>query len=160
MRALLFFIALLFTPAAHAEQTLADITWLKGCWRTEAPREAESGSQITEVWLAPPMPAMIGYSYTFGENEVQGWEAMRIEVNGRLEFVASPDGAWPTRFQLVEQDDPNRLIFENAEHDFPKRVEYRREGRNRLIATISGDTEGDAISFIYNRIRCEGALRP
>jgi len=161
MRTLLFLAALLLAPAAQA-QAVADLTWLKGCWQTEAPREAESGAQITEVWIAPPGPAMFGYSYTEGEGEIQGWEQTRIEmIDGWPTFIAMPNGGPAVRFRMRENDvlTPNRVQFDNPEHDYPQTVEYHRVG-NALHATISGANGANPISFHYRRIRCPANLRP
>lgn len=159
--------ALFFAPLAEA-QTLSQLSWLKGCWRTAAPAEAESGAVITEVWVAPPMPAMLGYAYTIGEGQVQGWEQTRIEmIDGWPHFVAMPNGGTPVRFRLR---DPNDMIhlddqpdgfatFENADHDYPQRVTYARYG-NRLHASTSDINGGNRIEFEYRRISCSSALRP
>ena len=155
MRWLVFVIALALAPAARA-QAISDFSWMEGCWRTEAPREAEAGAVITEVWTAPPMPAMLGYSYTIGEGAVQGWEQTRIEmIDGWPHFVAMPNGAAPTRFRMREIDGipVMHVWFDNPEHDFPKTVEYQRIGR-RLIATISGAEGDESIRFEYHRISC------
>jgi len=155
MRTLLFLAALLFAPAAHA-RTLEDLHWLKGCWRTDG------ATQITEVWIAPPGPAMFGYSYTMGEGEIQGWEQTRIEmIDGWPFFIAMPNGGAPVRFRMREIDVliPNAVQFDNPEHDYPQSVTYRRTG-NALIATISGANGADRISFTYRRISCPRSLRP
>jgi hypothetical protein len=164
MRTLIVLAALACAAPAHA-QSLDDLTWLKGCWRTQAPREAESGSQTTEVWIDPPGPALFGYSYTEGEGAVQGWEQMRIDAadGGRPRFVAMPGGGAPVAFRMEEQiqlDDPTQIaVFENTTHDYPQRIIYQRE-RNRLTATISRADGSDPYTFNYRRISCMAALRP
>jgi hypothetical protein len=162
MRVLIFSALLLFTPAAQA-QSVSDLTWLVGCWRTDAPREAESGAVTTEVWVDPPGPAMFGYSYTEGEGQVQGWEQMRIDEadGGWPRFVAMPGGAAPVAFRMREQAEPtpNRAQFDNPQHDYPQTIEYRREG-NRLTATTSRSDGSDAFSYEYRRIACPAVLRP
>jgi hypothetical protein len=153
MRIFAFAAALCTAPLAHAE-SLADLSWLKGCWRTQGP-----GPEITEVWIAPPLPALLGFSYTVGEGETQGWEQTRIDVNGdgRPIFVAMPSGNPPVTFDIIEDDTPNIVAFENPAHDYPKRVEYAREG-DVLRARISGG--GDPIGFVYHRIACPAELLP
>src|SRR5688572_33178811 len=96
MRGLIFVAALVFAPSAHAEE-LADLAWLTGCWRTQG-----DGPVTTEVWTRPPIPALVGYAYTIGEGETQGWEQTRIDmVEGWPSFVAMPNGGPPVRFRLV-----------------------------------------------------------
>ena len=78
MRSLIFIAALLCATPALADEPIS-LSWMSGCWRTEAPHEAESGATFTEVWIAPPGPVMFGYAYHEGEGQFQGWEQMRIE---------------------------------------------------------------------------------
>lgn len=164
MRTLIILAAFALAPPVHA-QSLSDLTWLKGCWRTKAPREAESGSQTTEVWIDPPGPALFGYSYTEGEGAVQGWEQMRIDAadGGHPRFVAMPGGGDPVEFRMAEQinlDEPTHIVvFDNAAHDYPQRITYQRD-RNRLIATISRADGSDPYTYEYRRISCSAALRP
>lgn len=132
MRSLIFLAAILCaTPAVADEPDSESFSWMRGCWRTEAPREAESGATFTEVWITPPGPTMFGYAYHEGEGVIQGWEQMRIErADGGAYFVAMPNGGAPVRFRLHDSnniisldDEPDGVaVFENAEHDFPQRV--------------------------------------
>lgn len=158
MRSLIFLAALLIAPAAAA-QDVSDLRWLAGCWRTEPPREAESGATFYEVWIAPEAPILLGYDYHEGEGEIQGWSQMRIESNGVPEFVDMPLGSFPIRYRLLGEETNNRATFVNAGHDFPRRIEYRREG-NRLYRRISGGEPDDAQEFEFRRIRCPAHLRP
>lgn len=159
MRRLFFLVVLLAAPVAQA-QTLSDFGWLVGCWRTDAP--AEGGAQFTEVWTAPPMPALLGYGYTIRAGEVRAWEQTRIEMrDGRATFVAMPNGGAPVAFTLRAEDVlvPNVAQFDNSAHDYPQTVEYRRVGDD-LIATTSGANGADAFSFHYHAIACDAALTP
>lgn len=167
MRSLIFLTALLFAPAAFA-QSIDDLRWMRGCWRTEALREAESGAQHTEVWIAPPAPVLFGYSYSEGEGEIQGWEDMRIEsVDGWPYFIAMPNGGEPVRFRLrevaIHNDEPaaEAAIFENPDHDYPQVVQYVLDiRRDTLTATISRSDGSDPYAYAYRRIRCPANLRP
>lgn len=161
MRILVILAALLLAPAARA-QTLDDLRWLKGCWRTQG-----GASVITEVWSAPPMPAMLGYSFTTRDGQIRDWEQTRIEIiDGTPTFIAMPRGGAPVRFRLTstEFESDTRLhgdsaTFENPEHDYPQRVRYARVG-DRLTATISRIDGSDVGTFHYRRTSCGASLRP
>jgi hypothetical protein len=123
---------------------------------------------ITEVWIAPPMPAMIGYSYTMSDGQVGDWEQMRIETRDVIhgDFVAMPRGGDPVRFArlpVIGVSDSSsfrgHLVFENAAHDFPQRIVYRGY-TDRLIATLSRADGSSEITINYHRIDCEAALEP
>lgn len=155
MKYIVFVVALLFAPAARA-QSLEDLAWLTGCWRTQGDRDAS----VTEVWVAPPMPAMLGYSYTLRDGVILTWEQTRIEViDGALNFVAMPEGAPSVRFRMREPAQANRVWFDNPEHDFPQTVSYARQG-DALTAMVSGAAGENPVTFEYRRIRCPGSLRP
>lgn len=154
MKHIAFALAFLLAPAANA-QTLSDLAWLKGCWRTQG-----DGPSITEVWLAPPMPAMLGYSYTLRDGSIRGWEQTRIEmIDGWPHFVAMPGGGAPVRFRMRESAEANRVWFDNPEHDFPQTVAYARDGQT-LTAVVSSAGGENPITFTYRRIRCPANLRP
>lgn len=155
VRTMLLALALAAAAPAHA-QTLAELHWLKGCWRTQG-----EGAVVTEVWSAPPLPAMLGYSYTVNRaGETRVWEQARIEViDDAPHFVAMPNGGAPVRFRMRSGDPAGVARFENPDHDYPQVVEYRRDGA-RLEATVSGRDGADPLRFAYRRIACNAALRP
>lgn len=163
MRSLIFLVALLCAAPAFADEP-DSFAWMRGCWRTEAPREAESGATFTEVWIAPPGPTMFGYAYHEGEGAFQGWEQMRIErADGGASFVAMPNGDAAVRFRWdasLEFNGRGQVAeFVNAAHDYPQRVRYAR-ANDRLTATISRIDGSDPMTFAYRRIRCSANLQP
>ncbi|MGD9982019.1 MAG: DUF6265 family protein [Hyphomonadaceae bacterium] len=167
MRSLVLAAALLFAPHSQA-QSINDLAWLKGCWRTEASRDATETSVVTEVWVAPPTNAMFGYAYTIRDGENRSWEQMRIEmIEGWPHFVALLPGQNPVQFRLHDPADLIHLdsepedfaVFENAAHDYPQRIIYSREGR-RLTATISLADGGNPFVYAYRRVGCPASVRP
>lgn len=63
-------------------------------------------------------------------------------------YVARPGGAPPTVF-VVAGTGPSRVVFANAENDFPTRVIYEREG-DALKARIEGEINGQLRSMEWN----------
>jgi hypothetical protein len=72
-----------------------------------------------------------------------GFEFMRIEKTPRegLVYVASPGGAAPTRFKMIEMG-PRRVVFADPGHDFPQRILYWLDDRGALHARIEGRVQG------------------
>jgi hypothetical protein len=139
-------------------QTIEDLAWLKGCWRDG---EAASGRATSEVWLAPPMQALVGYGFTTnGAGRTVFWEQMRIEARAGapLAFVAMPMGAAPVRFDLIESG-PQRVVFENLAHDDPNRIAYARAG-DVLTATVSTTGRPNPLVFHYEHVPCGESLAP
>ena len=51
-------------------------------------------------------------------------------------YIAQPGGQPPTHFARTDGGE-NWVRFENPEHDFPQRIEYRRDG-DRLYTEVAG----------------------
>jgi hypothetical protein len=91
------------------------------------------------------------------KGQTREFEFMRImeEENGDVYLVATPSGERETRFKLREVKG-SEAVFENAAHDFPQRIIYRRDG-DSLIGRIEGVSEGKerAVDFPLTRVSCD-----
>ena len=84
-------------------------------------------------------------------------EFMRIEQQG-AEITYTPrigTSAKPVSFRLIKQT-ADEVVFENAAHDFPQRIIYRKTAGG-LHARIEGVDKGKPRSedFPYKRVSCE-----
>jgi uncharacterized protein (TIGR02246 family) len=134
-------------PAAAGEcRTLGSLEWLLGEWISDRP-----SSTIRESWIA---------------RGPQTWEGRGVEnssadsgnANGEfLRLVEMADGVFylskvahnelPVAFRLSECAD-GRFVFVNATHDFPKRLDYVRDGEDRLKVRVSdGADKGYTLDF-------------
>lgn len=138
--------------AATADQP-ADIMprWMAGCW------EAKSGESWTEeCWTSPRGGLMLG-SGRFGRGDtIRDWEVMQIMAGDsddpsipRLTFFGMPKAQGRTPFSIVEDGQPG-LTFMNAEHDYPQRIRYWREGEE-LVAEIALKDGSKARRWRYRR---------
>jgi hypothetical protein len=102
--------------AAHS---LAELSWMAGAWRGEV-----GGVESEEVWTEPKGGVMLGLHRDVTAGRPAAWEYLRIEDGpGGIVYQASPGGAAPTPFRLVELT-ASRAVFANPDHDFPKRLVY------------------------------------
>lgn len=106
--------------------------WLTGAWEHQAGEEWSD-----EYWTPPRGDMMIGASRSGKGERLLFWEHMRIvrEDDGGIAFWAVTADQKPVRFDAVVSME-NEIIFENAGHDYPQRIRYRREGE-QLKAEIS-----------------------
>ncbi len=119
---------------SSGEDELATLAWLAGAWVGE-----HDGSVIEEAWLAPQAGSMIGSGRTIRDGETVFFEHLRIEVHdGRVIYQAQPLGRPPTAFTATVRE-ADRVVFENREHDWPKRITYRR-----VAAGVEVRVDGDA----------------
>ena len=122
-------------PNAGAGGTIADLAWIAGDWQTDP-----SGRAVSEEhWTRPAGGSMIGVSRTLVGDRTVSFEFLRIEVRGEsIFYVASPKGRCPaTDFKLTRVSG-QEAVFENPEHDFPKRIIYRKSSEGGLSAIVDG----------------------
>lgn len=126
----------------------ADLAWLEGQWCG-----GDDGRRIDESWLPQAGGMLMGMSRTVRDGQVESFEFMRIVVDGNAaSFHVQPNGVPPTIFAMEARGE-GWIRFANDAHDFPNRVEYRRNG-DGLSAWIAGPGEDGAelrIRFEYRR---------
>ena len=129
------------------------LEWISGCWASDDGKE-----RTEETWMKPAGQSMIGMSRTVAGGKTVFTEHLQIrEANGQIAYiVALGMGAKSTVFKLIKSSD-NEVVFENAEHDFPQRIIYRRESTDTLFARIEGQEKGvnKAMDFRYKRSKCD-----
>lgn len=134
-------------PTAAAE--IENLDWLAGCWRSE-----DGDRTSEECWTASGGRMLLGVHRDVGPRGA-AFEFLRIAEDGEtVSYFASPSGRPPVAFQLVESGE-RRVVFENPDHDFPQRLVYWREGKNRLRAraeSFTGD-EKHGIDFAWDRVK-------
>jgi hypothetical protein len=92
---------------------------------------------------------------------VVGFEFLRVAVReGRLTYVAQPNGDPATSFALAPGENAREAVFANPAHDFPQRVVYRATPTG-LLAWIDGGASASArrIEFPMTRVSCDSAPR-
>jgi hypothetical protein len=133
---------------SHAAQA-APLDWLAGQWCS-----GEGGERVEEHWLAPAKGELLGVSRTLKDGRMASFEFLRIsEVAGVPTYLAQPGGRPPTAFKRSAGGE-RWVRFENAAHDFPTRIEYRRDGET-LRAQVGGrGRDGKELTFAFDFVRC------
>ena len=125
---------------ASAAVTLSELAWLTGNWTG-----LQNGLDMEESWLAPKGNTMIGVHRDVKDDRTVSFEFFRIEATAEgITYWASPKGKPATPFRLIESSG-KRVVFENAQHDFPQRVIYWLADDN-LHAKIEGTLHGKTAS--------------
>jgi len=139
-------LAIIFTQAP----TLADISWISGDWQTEP----GGRRQIEEHWTKVAGASMLGMSRTVAGDKTVEFEYLRIEQRADgIYYVAHPKARCPgTDFKLTRAS-ATEAVFENPQHDFPKRIIYQKTANDGLTASIDGGEGSKAVSFAYRRIK-------
>ena len=146
----------LLASASHAQApaaspTLQDFTWLAGHWRIES-----SDRVVDEQWMAPAGGLMMGMARTIQGGKVREYEftLLRQEPNGDILYIASPSKQAETAFKLTSLRG-GEAVFENPQHDFPKKVVYARQADGSLLAAIEGpgrDGKPRRVEYPFKRV--------
>ncbi|TWT44682.1 hypothetical protein RAS1_10970 [Phycisphaerae bacterium RAS1] len=130
-----------------ADPALAGLSWLAGAWS-----DGGQGRRTEEHWTHATGGTMLGLGRTTQSGRTVFFEFLRIESRpDGIYYVAQPLGRPPTAFKLVTgETGPDRVVFENPQHDFPKRISYTRRG-GELQVRIEGDANGRSEEWIWNR---------
>ncbi|HZR26273.1 MAG TPA: DUF6265 family protein [Vicinamibacterales bacterium] len=127
------------------------VAWLQGCWAlTDGQRVVE------EQWMAPGGGIMLNMGRTVRAGKLVEYEHIVLrEDGGKLAYEAHPSGQPSATFMSIEIGDA-KVIFENAQHDFPQRVAYERPSPDVLAAWIEGTINGKTrrVEFPYTRVAC------
>lgn len=147
--ALLLAAPLAFAAGEVKEVEIGDLAFIAGSWRMAGPPAVE------EHWMQPTGDTLIGMGRVSGDGRTFFFEYLRIEKRpDGIFYVAQPKGGPPTDFKLVRLA-PGEAVFENPQHDFPKRILYRRLPNGQLLARTEGDgTEKEQpAEFLYDRLK-------
>lgn len=142
-------LALCFHGAVQAKvcDSLGSLSWLLGNW------VAESGkSKISESWqqISDKTFEGAGVTYSLEKQKIVSSETLRlVEMSGEVFYLAKvASNHLPVAFKLT-QCTAESAVFENPQHDFPKKLHYQLTKDKRIIVVVSGENEnGFSINFI------------
>lgn len=123
--------------APVSSQELSSLAWMAGSWV-----ERKDGVETEEHWLAPKGGMMVAMNRTVRANGRTSFELLRIEMReGKPVYLAQPGGRPVTEFRTAEHA-AQKIVFENPEKEFPRRISYWRDGE-ALIARTEGRIRGE-----------------
>lgn len=142
-------LAAVWLPAAAGAAdcgTLDSLRWLLGDWNADG-----SKTSFHESWreLDGRTFSGIGIERAQPDGAVKGSEDLRlVEMGGAVFYVSKvTHNELPVAFRLTACAD-GVFVFENAAHDFPRRLEYRRQGEAELAVRVSdGGDRGFTLDF-------------
>ena len=145
-----FFTLLLLTNASTQTPTLADLAWISGAWQSEPGGRRQS----EEHWTQAAGASMVGMSRTVAGDKTVEFEYLRIEQRtDGIYYVAHPKARCPgTDFKLTRAS-ATEAVFENPQHDFPKRIIYRKGADDSLTASIDGGEGTKSMTYGYRRMK-------
>ena len=100
---------------------------------------------------------MLGMARNVQAGKVREYEftLLRQEPNGEIVYIASPSQQTQTAFKLTSLRN-GEAVFENPEHDFPKKIVYARQPDGSLLAAIEGpgrDGKTRRVEYPFKRVK-------
>jgi hypothetical protein len=148
MRPIVILLALLVPVPSWAGEcdSLADLRWMIGHWTADGDRTMfnESWTEATALTFEGT-----GVEQSKPDGAAKGGEALRlVEMSDGVFYISKvAHNELPIAFRLSSCNGDS-YIFENPAHDFPRRLEYRRDGEDRLVVTVSdGGDRGFTLEF-------------
>lgn len=120
------------------------LKWLEGTWQRT---NLKPGKTAHERWEPSSRKRLVGYGVSMSGADTTFLEKLQIVVaDKKIYYVADvPENPAPVYFLLTDLG-PQGFVCENPDHDFPKKISYRREGE-KLMVQISGD--GSEVNFEF-----------
>jgi Domain of unknown function (DUF6265) len=135
---------------AAAENPLAALSFMAGCWRGEM----GPGAALEENWTAANTNVMLATARYLRNGRTTGFEFSRIHADSaRVTLRPYPGGEASDSFPMARSG-PGLAVFENLAHDFPKRIIYRRVDARTLAIRIEGDQDAQAQEWTMARVAC------
>ena len=129
---------------AADEPALTHLNWLTGSWASDA-----DGTRSEEHWTQASAGTMFGVNRTMRGGKTVFFEFLRIEARpDGVYYIAAPLGRHPpVEFRLTDAG-PDKVTFENPQHDYPQRISYWME-EGMLHATAEGESRGTLRSEVF-----------
>jgi hypothetical protein len=150
MKPLLLLTVMLMTASLYAQnasdRSMEKVSWLTGSWKRTNSRPGFSGF---EKW-DKQADKLVGWGITMKGKDTSYVEKLQIvSKENELYYVADvPENKEPVYFKFTALSE-NGFVCENAANDFPKKIEYKKNG-NKVLATISGG--GKSVDYVFEKM--------
>ena len=107
------------------------------------------GKEQYENWELSNNKELIGYSYKLKDGQKLITETLSIKILEStiiLEATVPDQNEGKTIPFTLNNEIKDYLSFENIDHDFPKKIQYKRINENEIEVTVLGD-EGKGFSY-------------
>jgi hypothetical protein len=114
---------------------MKDLKWLAGNWEYTSP---DKKSTIYEHWTEPAN-LMLGLGSTVKSGRVSSYEYLRIFMDGdSIVYAAKPSNSKGETLFKLTLFEKNQVVFENPEHDFPKKIKYTKISDREIEVQVTG----------------------
>jgi hypothetical protein len=145
MKTLSLLCLLVFLPCCAANR-IQQLDFLEGTWKIE-------GKETYEVWEKAKPQHYIGQSYKLNNGQKTISETLVIrKIDNKIVYEANvPDQNEAKTIQFVlNTENKSCYSFENIEHDFPKKIQYKKITNDKIEVSVLGD---DDKGFSFTQVK-------
>lgn len=128
-------ICLVFLFSSCKENKASPLDFLVGTWKME-------GKEQYEFWVKNQKNELVGNSYKLVKNEKCISETLLIKSDGNQLIygatVLNQNDAKTIEF-ILNPDNSEYFSFENTNHDFPKKIQYKRISMDSIQVNVLGE---------------------
>lgn len=141
------------TSCKQQPDTFKQLSTLEGKWLMQTPE-----STMLEVWEITNDTLYSGKSYSIEGLDTTISESVQLiqRQDGiyYIPTVSNQNGGVPIPFKLISSE-AGEFVFENPTHDFPTKITYKTDQKDKLSASISGKINGEErkMGFEYERVK-------
>jgi Domain of unknown function (DUF6265) len=153
MKKLVIIILAITTLSFKDNDDFAPLCKLQGSWEMKTKKGI-----MGETWIATNEHCLSSKAYFVKGNDTSLYEKVVLEKKkGNIYFTATSateNDKQPIAFKLTSAT-ANKFVFENAKHDFPKRIVYEFINNDSIHAYIDDGKNNSAkrSHFNYSRIK-------
>lgn len=135
-----YFVLLAFVLSVNksfAQLTFKKLDVLKGTWQLE-------GKQVFETWEQDHNNKLKGSSYKIKDGNKYVTETLLIEQqNTTIVYVATVHNQNEGKgiSFILNSNEKDIFSFENLEHDFPKKIQYKIIADNKIFVQVLGEND-------------------
>ncbi len=151
MRTGFFLLLILLSTSVKAQscRSLQSLDWMVGNWTA-----IEGLSLVSETWQRVSADSIEGEftEMDASSGELEASESLRLlQMSGEIFYLAKvSQNDYPVPFRATSCSSSG-AVFENPEHDAPKRIEYTLVSESEIRVQVSnGDDEG--LIFNFSRV--------
>jgi hypothetical protein len=145
MKKILTLLLVLALSSIYAQTDLSQLEWLTGIWNRTNAKPGRSG---VEIWKKKSADEFVGKGINLRGTDTVFVEKLKIIVKeGAVFYVADvPENKEPVLFKATSVT-ASSVVFENPQHDFPKKITYELDGKK--LKAVSGG--GNSMEFWFER---------
>jgi len=130
----------------HSQQDLSQLEFLIGIWQVEGKQNFESWEKVNDTVFTGK-----GYKIRDGVTTISETLTVKVSNNNIYYEATVPDqndgSTIPFKLNTAQED---LFSFENADHDFPKKIQYQFINDQKIKVNVLGGND-KGFSFYFTR---------